>query len=329
MNNIFHDSNKDNIENKEIINNNINNHYNNNNISHKKNHSYNKVIKINKSTYNNNNNYNYDYNNYNNKKKGSEKSINVNDYRNYKEYNLNYDTNLPYDNKYIYKSNNNSNHNSFNKYIKINDGEIQLFHKKNKPYLMHGNNSHDKEKVKSRQRHKQNYLNKEYNTTNKIINHFMLSNANKNNNKMNSCINDNNPIRINYIRDYENKKNENNYGITPRNDNNNNLYENNKAKKIQQKINNMKKKIGFEGNNDEFIEYLRIIKIKADITYLVENMFNSGGNSDEETTKMCFKKLENLIENKNNEEKNLLDIYQYLVEQLLKTNNINKNDFLE
>ena len=273
--------------------------------------------------------FNFDYNNYNiNKKKASEKSINVNEYRNHIDYNLNNDLNdMPYDKNFSFKINNKS-----NKIIKINDGEIQLYNKKNKSNLLHEDNSHNKEKIKSRQRHKQKTLKNQYNTTNKIINRFILSNLNKNK-KMNSCINDNNPIRINY-----NEKSKN-FVITPRHDKNCDiisgsdssiiLCENNsKTKKIQQKINSMKKKVGFEGNNEEFIEYLRILKIKADITYLVENIFNSKENEDENITKMCYKKLEKLIENKNTEEKNLLNIYQYLVEQLLKTNNINKDNFL-
>jgi hypothetical protein len=272
---------------------------------------------------------NFDYNNYNiNKNKASEKSINVNDYRNHIDYNLNNDLDdISYDKNFSFKTNNKS-----NKFIKFNDGEILLYHKKNKPNLMQEDNSYDKEKIKSRQKHKQKTLKNQYNTTNKIINHFILSNLNKNK-KLNSCINDNNPIRINYNEKAKNfditPRHDKNCDITSGNDNSITSCENNnKTKKIQQKINNMKKKVGFEGNNEEFIEYLRILKIKADITYLVENIFNNKENEDENMTKMCYKKLENLIENKNNEEKNLLNIYQYLVEQLLKTNNISKNNFL-
>ena len=272
---------------------------------------------------------NFDYNNYNiNKNKASEKSINVNDYRNHIDYNLNNDLDdISYDKNFSFKTNNKS-----NKFIKFNDGEILLYHKKNKPNLLQEDNSYDKEKIKSRQKHKQKTLKNQYNTTNKIINHFILSNLNKNK-KLNSCINDNNPIRINYNEKAKNfditPRHDKNCDITSGNDNSITLCENNnKTKKIQQKINSMKKKVGFEGNNEEFIEYLRILKIKADITYLVENIFNNKENEDENTTKMCYKKLENLIENKNNEEKNLLNIYQYLVEQLLKTNNISKYNFL-
>ena len=131
------------------------------------------------------------------------------------------------------------------------------------------------------------------------------------------CLNNNNPIRLNYNIDIDKTLNDKDIIIS-------------KNKKIQQKINKIKNKFHFEGNNDEFIEFLKIIKLKADITNLVEKMFNDGKNLNEEIIKNCFYKLENFVNNKNNENENLLCIYQYLVEHLLNSNNnINKNEFFE
>jgi len=70
------------------------------------------------------------------------------------------------------------------------------------------------------------------------------------------------------------------------------------------------------------------LKVKADITQLIINMFNNGKNIDGNGIKNCFLNLEHLMSNKVKEDRNLLNIYQYLIEQLLQVNNINKNDIL-
>ena len=49
---------------------------------------------------------------------------------------------------------------------------------------------------------------------------------------------------------------------------------------------------------------------------------------DEEKAQECFNKLENLLEYKNSEDKIELNVYQYLAEQLLKINNLNKNEIM-
>ena len=90
-------------------------------------------------------------------------------------------------------------------------------------------------------------------------------------------------------------------------------------------IDNIKKQAGFKGNTDDFIEYLEIQNAKSDITLLVEKMFNKDINKLIETKK-CYSNLENVINNIDNENELLLDIYQYLTEQLLKVNNLDHID---
>ena len=261
-----------------------------------------------------------DYLNYNynlNRSKESEMFLNLfnnnnNNYRPHKSNSINYEPNIFYEKKYKYQSN--SNNCSRNKFIKLDEGEIQLFQKKNKPMTLHINNFHNKNKIKSRQRHKQKFLNHEYNTSNKIKSHYMLNNTNNSKNIL--CLNRNNPIRLNYNLEIDKTMNEKDILIS-------------KNKKIQHKINKIKKTFEFKGNNDEFIEFLKIIKIKADITNLVENIFNKGKNLDEEGIKKCFYKLENMMNNTKNENENLLYIYQYLAEHLLNSNDIKKNEILD
>ena len=293
------------MDNSELININNNLQYKNKNQKNN-NHSYNKVIKINR-TYNKESNTNL-Y-----KNKGSEKSINVNDFRNRKRYSFNSDSNLQYDNKYNSKSNNNSNNCSFKKFIKFKDGDMQLFNKKNKPISLQTNRIHNNEKIKSRQKYKNKNLNHEYNTTNKVLNRFLIHNINNYNYKSKkSCLNYNKPIRLNYNNDTDKHNN-------CQDNIDSNSYE--KNKKFKHKINNVKKKIGYEGNNDEFIEYLKIIKLKADIIYIIQNMFN------EKDIKKCFWKLDDLINDNNYDNENLLNIYQYLAEQLLNLQIKNNNNY--
>lgn len=296
------------------------------NKNHKNYHNnyYNKVIKVNKTFSRDNNDiYNY-YSNYRiEPNKSNENSINISSYRTTNEYSLNFGLNTFNDSKYNYKSNNNSNSCSYSKYkyIKIKDGEMQLFQKKNQPnqpLSLNSKNYFNKEKVKSRQNHKSKNLKNENYITNKTINQFLLNNTN-NNKEINTCLKQNKPIRLNYNKDI----------IQDRNDKENSSMNNNSYeyyKNLEQKINNMKKNIGFEGNDDEFIEYIKIIKLKADITNLVGYIFNNNEKFSEEEIKKCFYKLEQLKKNKN-ENENLLNIYKYIAEQLLPIQAKHKNGY--
>ena len=253
--------------------------------------------------------YNKDYNNYDYIL--NEPSININVHSKNKKNNINNNLNGSIDSQYE-----NNNYNQNNECVKLRDGEIQLFQKKNHASSLNNNHINNKEKIKSRQRHKNKFFNHDYYSTNKIINHFLLNKTNNNkSNKYDS--NNDKPIRLNYNKDIGKEMNDK--------EDNDDSYEYNKT--LQYKINDMKKRIGFEGNNDEFIEYLKIIKLKSDITYMAKNIFNSDEKVNEEDIKKCFYKLEHL-KNKINENENLLNIYKYLTEQLLMENNINKCDIL-
>lgn len=316
LNNILQYSNKDILNRNNFINN------------HKGYHSYNnKVIKINRNR-NNNKTYNdnisssinlFNLNNNNNR------TMNYNDYISQKENSVNYNSNNVSDNEsafnYNDKDNYLRNYNSYNshgsitrKYYELNDDQKKLIQKiKTKPISLNGNDYYNKNKIRPSHMNEETHKDPQNNITNKIKSHFMINNPN--NKIIKSALNHNMPIRLNYY-DNSSKKN-----------GNNDLKKEN-IKKAQNKINDMKKKVGFEGNNDEFIEYIKILKIKADITELVINMFNNDKNIDEDGIKKCFLNLEHLMSNKVKEDKNLLNTYQYLVEQLLQVNNINKNDIL-
>jgi hypothetical protein len=222
-------------------------------------------------------------------------------------------------NKHNKHNNYKSNNVSFNRYIKSKEGEIQLFQKESNQTSLqtnHSNSSHNKEKDNLRQRNKQKNTNQDYYASNKIINHFLLNKTNSNKVIKNGSNNDK-PIRLNYNKDIENEISD------KENINNSNEYKYN----IEQKINKMKKKICFKGNNDQFIEYLKLIKLKSDIINMVTNMFTDDDNEkvNEEEIKKYFYKLEHLKNNRN-ENENLLNIYKYLTEQLLMANNINRCD---
>lgn len=315
LNNILQYSNKDILDRNNLINN------------HKGYHSYNnKVIKINR---NNNKTYNSNISssiNLINRNNLNNKTVNYNDYIYQKDNSVNYNSNNVSDCENAFncngKSSNLRNYNSYNshcanKYYELNDEERKLIQKmKTKPISLNGSNFYNNNKnIKSSHIHEKNNKNPLNNITNKIKNHFMMNNTN--NKVIKSGLNHNMPIRINY---YNNYNKENGCDLVKKNTKN--------IQNIQKKINDLKKKIGFKGNNDEFIEYIKILKIKADITQLIVNMFNNGKNIDENGIKNCFLSLEHLMSNKVKEDKNLLNIYQYLIEQLLQVNNINKNDIL-
>ena len=308
LNNFFQNFNKEDIPYSEHIN---KHNYKNQNKNHKNNfnHSYNKVLKVNRT-------YIRDSDEFHNHNKSNEHSININDNSN-KEYSSSYMDS--YGTKYkLNKNNYNSNNISFNKYNKLKEGKIQLFEKRCHQSSLKTNhtiNSRNKEKIKSLQRNKEKCINNDYYSTNKMINHFLLNNTN-NNKSVKNGQNHHKPIRLNYNVDIEKEIiDKENYS------NNSNKYKN----YLQQKINEMKKKICFKGNNDQFIEYLKIIKIKSDIANIITNMFSDTEKLNEGDIKNYFYKLE-LLKNNKKENENLLNIYKYLAEQLLMANNINKCD---
>lgn len=219
-----------------------------------------------------------------------------------------------------------------NKFINIKDGDIQLFQKfKNKQATMKNNNLNMKRKPITK---KNKPSNNKFNKTNQITNHLFLNNSKIDNNEnMNSYINKNKPIRLNYNNNYQydemlqkikykyndDIKKENEYDIG--------LYNSN-TDLIQEKIDNLKNNFCFVGSNEEFIKYLKVVKIKAELTNLVEILFNKGEYLNEENAEECFYKLNNLVDYKNNEENNLLNGYKYLYEKLLEINNLNNNDII-
>lgn len=219
-----------------------------------------------------------------------------------------------------------------NKFINIKDGDIQLFQKfKNKQATMKNNNLNMKRKPITK---KNKPSNNKFNKTNQITNHLFLNNSKIDNNEnMNSYINKNKPIRLNYNNNYQydemlqkikykyndDIKKENEYDIG--------LYNSN-TDLIQEKIDNLKNNFCFVGSNEEFIKYLKVVKMKAELTNLVEILFNKGEYLNEENAEECFYKLNNLVDYKNNEENNLLNGYKYLYEKLLEINNLNNNDII-
>jgi len=62
---------------------------------------------------------------------------------------------------------------------------------------------------------------------------------------------------------------------------------------------------------------------------LIEIMVNNGKRINKENAEECFSKLEHFIDFKNNEKRNVLKVYQYLVDKLLEINNLDKNDILQ
>lgn len=133
----------------------------------------------------------------------------------------------------------------------------------------------------------------------------------------------NKPIKVKYINQ--------NFSCYDNGIDNSNIFEYEEEKEVKSDnyyknlINNMKKQIGFKGNIDDFIEYMEIQNTKSDITLLVEKMFN-GGKTKSSDTRKKYGNLEKTINNIDNENEYLLDIYQYLTEQLLKVNNLDHFD---
>ena len=171
-------------------------------------------------------------------------------------------------------------------------------------------------------------MNNKLNKTNQIINHLDLNNSNdiRNTDFYNMK---NKPIRLNYnyreydeimqkiYNKYKSKKNENNPKLNLNNIGN--------IKYVQERIINLKEKFNFEGSNDEFIKYLKVVKLKAELTQLVEMIFNDDKKLNEDNAKKCFCKLENFLDYKYHENDNILNVYQYLVEKLFELNNFNKD----
>jgi len=232
-------------------------------------------------------------------------------------------------NKIYYSNRNNDiNFRNPNKFINLKDGDIQLFQKfKNKQ------NSNIKIQTKTNiKNNKINLYNNKFTKTH-IGKHINLNNPNSVKN-MNSYINKYKPIRLNYNKNNQNNEilhqtyNKYNNDIREENEKENGFNSNQNFEIIQGKIDNLKNQFQFLGSNEEFIKYLEILKIKSDLTHLVEILFNNGEKLNEDKAEECFNKLENLLEYKNEEEKNLLNGYLYLFEKLLKINNLDKSDII-
>lgn len=179
--------------------------------------------------------------------------------------------------------------------------------------------------------------------SNKSHRNLNIVNLTSNNSRQNSLIDK--PIRINYKGDIKNEncKNNNNYDVElsknkinklykkdyPLNDNNSSLETENE---ISQNIQDLKSRINFTGTNESFLEYIKMIKIKAEITYLLESMFKRkndkiDGNGEYNKTKNnnyrtnCFEEFRKIkITDEKKENEFTLNIYKYLSDQLIKLN---------
>ena len=247
-------------------------------------------------------NYNYNYDNTCNiqekkqtRKKYEEIYNDENDKRNKNEETESSDD-KSYCNKYnkdVHRYNDSTLFCNDNRFIKIKGGEENLFQRKNKPISFYENNCYKKHKnIK--------------NITNREISSFMDVNRTVPKN-MKSYVASNKPIRLNYNNDLQND-------IIERKSHKKNI-----NTSYNEKINNLKQSISFKGDNEEFIEYLRIIKIKSDITKLILGMFQMDPYLNDEEIKICFNKIDKLSNNKIKKETG--QIYQYLVEELIKVNN--------
>ena len=236
---------------------------------------------------------------------------------------------LKYRTNYSHRNSENKAQNH-NKYINIKDGDIQLFHKfKNKQ--MTTKNADQKIKRKINKKDNKISINNRFNKTNQLSNRLNLNDLNNERNiNMNSYINRNKPIRLNY--DKKNQYDEifqqinKNYNDDIKYDNEYNSSLNNNFENIQYKIENLKNHFNFKGNNEEFIKYLEIVKMKSDLINLIEILFNNGENLNEENAEDCFYRLNSFVDFKNKEEKSLLNGYHYLLEKLFEINNLNKNN---
>ena len=217
------------------------------------------------------------------------------------------------------------------KFIDIKDGEAELFQKyKNKNWIVNNTNTNFRRKINSK--NNKSNINLQFNKTNHVINHINFDDLNNNRNH-DEYNNKNKPIRLKYnnkkqekneiekqiFDNYNDIKKENEYDIY-------NL--NNKEKIIEEKINKFKTKFYFKGKNEDFIKYLNIVKIKAEIISLIEILINNGEKINKDNAEECFYKLENFIDLKYKEKRNVLKVYQYLANKLLEINNLNINDII-
>jgi hypothetical protein len=86
-------------------------------------------------------------------------------------------------------------------------------------------------------------------------------------------------------------------------------------------IDDLMNKVNYTGDKNDFYRYLEELKLKADITTIVQNMFKSEINS--------YNGLEKYLEN-NSQAKNkkILDMYKFLFEKLIQKNQNKINDKL-
>ena len=179
-----------------------------------------------------------------------------------------------------------------NKFINLNDGDFQLFQKfVNKQVTMDNSNTNIKRKINS----KNNIITQNKNTfnkANKTLNYAYLNNSKNSIQNINSNINKSKPFKLKILQNQQNTKV---FFQTYYTKNESYRECNNNYYNINEKLNFLKNKFNFKGNNEEFIKYLKIVKLKSDITCLVEILFNNGENLNEEKAKECFNKLGNLL----------------------------------
>ena len=189
--------------------------------------------------------------------------------------------------------------NTQNKFINLNDGDIKLFQKfRNKQATIENSNLNAKRKVNLK--NNKNQTKNIFNKTNKTLNYIISKNSKKYEPNINQNMKENKPFKLN---NYQSKQNDIVSLPTNFSKNENDIELNNAYEHIQRKIIFLKDKLNFKGSNEKFIKYLTIVKLKSDITYLVEILFNNGENLNEENAKKCFDKLGNLLDYKTNEQK--------------------------
>ena len=218
------------------------------------------------------------------------------------------------------------------KFINIDGGEAELFQKYKNNISIVNNNTNTNFRRKLNSKNNKANLNFRFNKTNQIINHLSLNDLNNDKNQ-DTYTNNNKPIRLKYNNKNENDENKKQayykYDDVIK-ENEIALYNlNNKEEQIQDKINKFKTKFCFKGKNEDFIKYLNIVKIKAELVSLIEMLVNNGEKINKENSKECFNKLEYYMDYKLNKKRNLLKVYQYLVDKLLEINNLNKNDIIQ
>ena len=95
----------------------------------------------------------------------------------------------------------------------------------------------------------------------------------------------------------------------------NNSLENNSFESIS--IDDLINKVNFNGDKRDFPKYMKELKLKADITNIVQNMFKNEIN--------CYDGLDKFLESYSKKKK-ILDVYKFLLERLIQINQNKIND---